>query len=165
MFASGNLAQDFSNDAQCTGTGDGLVLAYAVRVVAAAEDEFGHTLVVVVVTVDADVFFCGLPLPDALFGCFDGAHDRRLSRGVLEDANANVNFFGTWIVAAQFGQFQDGIIWQFFDVFKHGFSFFWLRDRDWLATGRGECAKGGRRGYSRPHQGSATIGRFPPGRK
>ena len=166
-FAGGDGAQYFGDDAQRARAGHGLVGANAVRVVTLAEDERGHVVVEGVEAIDADVFFRGLPLPDALLCGFDGAHYRGLAAGVLEDADANVDFFRARVIAAELGEFEDRVVRQFFDGFKHlSFSFFsWGKGKGWSAADRAVCATGGRRGCGRPCRARATIARFPPGRK
>ena len=165
-FAGSDGTQHFGDDTQCAGAGNGLVGTGAVGVVFVAEDERGHVLVEGLQAIDADVFFGGLPLPDALFGGLDGTHHRGFARGVLEDADADVDFFRARVVAAELGELEDRVVWQFFDGFKHGFSFFsWGMGRGCPAAGRVACGRGGRRGCGRLCPGRATIARFRPGRK
>ncbi len=65
------------------------------------------------------ITFAGFVLEDLLFCLFDAVQNRRVSIGILVDANRQINFLGTGIFFERFGQSQDGIRFGRLEFFEH----------------------------------------------
>src|SRR5690606_14791699 len=123
--------------------------ARAHALVVRTEQKLAHPAPVVGIPIDGTVVLGLLGLEQTALGRLDAGEDRRRARGVLKNADGEVDLVGTGIFFEGFGQAQDGVCRSGRDIFEH--------------LGLGNC-KRERPGawYGRPFSSSAScLGRGP----